>query len=167
MIWDFFQLHEENDHFKYASCFLLVSRKRELKQSFGQPSIPWCDLGIFLDYRNYCWNLIGCASRKEEKESGRSRWGWGCMLIPLKLYFKLWIHCSKSDSGPFGGEFLDSSETWSTCKDNSAVVAKEQVCWICGISITSSCLEGKKYRKDVKSSEGKRQFNVRMPWIII
>lgn len=41
-----------------------------------------------------------------------------------------------------------------------AVVAKEQVCLNCGINVTSSCSEGKKYRKDVKSSERTRQFSV-------
>lgn len=160
MVWDLFQLHKENDHSKRGSCFSLVGGQWELKPSSGQPGTPKWDLGIFPDYRNYCWNLTDWASRKEGKGSGRSGWGWGEGVIkPLKLYFKLWIYCSESDSGPFRGEVLSSSETWGTCKDNPAVVAKEQVCLNCGISVTGSCSEGKKYRKDVKLSERKRQFS--------
>lgn len=51
-------------------------------------------------------------------EGGEGKWKewveWGCVIKLLKLYFKLWMYCSESESGPFRGEVLSSSETWCT-----------------------------------------------------
>lgn len=48
-----FQLHEESDHSKHASCILFVGGQWQLKLFSGQPDTLNCDLGIFPDYRNY------------------------------------------------------------------------------------------------------------------
>lgn len=57
-------------------------------------------------------SLIGPLGRREREVEGVG--GGGGVIKPLKLYFKLWIYCSESDSGPFRGEVLSSYETGGT-----------------------------------------------------
>lgn len=122
---NYFSYIKKNDHSECTSCFLLTGGQWELKLSSGQPGTPKGDLGIFPDYRNYCWDLTDRPPGRREREV-EGVGGDGGVIKPPKLYFKLWIYCSESDSGPFRREVLSISETLGTTKTTQLLLLRSK-----------------------------------------